>query len=124
MMVTRLSVPRTLSGSSDDYLDVVEILLDLHRHARARATDSYILGILVNLPPPRPSTSPTNTTIEDIPSSSTQPLSRSSHMMSSHSSGYSTSDPYMQDILQHLQGISLRQHEDREYFDWRIDVER
>jgi hypothetical protein len=26
--------------------------------------------------------------------------------------------------LQHLQGISPRQHEDREYFDQRIDAER
>jgi hypothetical protein len=30
----------------------------------------------------------------------------------------------MQDILQHLQGISLRQHENSEYFDQRIDAER
>jgi hypothetical protein len=65
-------------------------------------------GRQVDIPPPRPSAPPTDTMMEDIPSSSMQPAPRSSHPMVSHSTDHPNPNTYMHDILQHLQGISLR----------------
>jgi hypothetical protein len=56
--------------------------------------------------------------MEDISSSSMYPAPGSSHLATSHP----TPDPYMQDILQHLQGINLRQHKDREHYNTRFDT--
>jgi hypothetical protein len=52
----------------------------------------YIMGAPADIPPRRPSAPPMDATMEDVPSSSAP--------------DHPTSDPYMQDILQHLQGIS------------------
>jgi hypothetical protein len=67
----------------------------------------YIIGDPADVPPPQPSAPPTDTTMEDILSSSTQPPPRSLCPMTGGSPSHPTLDPYMQDILQHLQGTSL-----------------
>jgi hypothetical protein len=77
----------------------------------------YLMGAPADIPTRRPSTPPTNVSMQDIPSMSAPPPHRASHGMHDTSFGFVVSDPYMQDILQNLQGINLRQHEDHEYFD-------
>jgi hypothetical protein len=78
----------------------------------------YIMGAVVDIPHCRPFVPPTDATLKDIPSSSMQTAPGSSHPATSHP----TPDPYIQDILQHLQGISLRQHEDSEYYITKFDA--
>jgi hypothetical protein len=73
------------------------------------------MGAPADVPPRRLSTPPTDATMEDIPSSSAPGPSRPTI-------DHPTPDPYMQDILQHLHGISLRQHEDKEYYSTRFDA--
>jgi hypothetical protein len=78
----------------------------------------YIMGAPADVPHRGPSTPPTDATMEDILSSSMQLALGSSRSATCHP----TPDPYMQDILQHLQGISLRQHDDREYYNTRFNA--
>jgi hypothetical protein len=75
----------------------------------------YIMGAPADIPPRRPFAPPMDATMEDVPSSSAP---GPSHVAISHP----TPDPYMQGILQHLQGISLCQHEDKEYYSTRFDA--
>jgi hypothetical protein len=78
----------------------------------------YIMDAQADVPHHRPFAPPTDATMEDILSSSMQTTPGSLRPATSHPNP----DPYMQDILQHMQGISLRQHKDKEYYNTRFNV--